>query len=107
MTPTPGDIQRVTTALVRGFRPVRVILFGSRAYGTARPDSDVDLLVVAPFEGSLLTVMSRMLAEAYGAMQTPFALEVHPRRPLTPGAEPDPVMREAMEKGVVLYEAAA
>jgi len=28
------------------FKPQRVILFGSRARGTAAPDSDVDLLVV-------------------------------------------------------------
>jgi predicted nucleotidyltransferase len=29
-------------------RAERVVLFGSRARGTARPDSDVDLLVVVP-----------------------------------------------------------
>ncbi len=28
--------------------PLRIILFGSRAAGTARPDSDIDLLVVMP-----------------------------------------------------------
>ncbi len=32
--------------VVEQFRPVRVILFGSRARGDARPDSDYDLLVV-------------------------------------------------------------
>jgi len=34
--------------IVRGFRPLRLILFGSRARGDARPDSDVDLLVILP-----------------------------------------------------------
>jgi predicted nucleotidyltransferase len=33
--------------LVRDLRPDRVILFGSRARGTHRPDSDYDLLIVA------------------------------------------------------------
>ena len=34
--------------IVTRFQPDRVILFGSRARGDARPDSDVDLLVVMP-----------------------------------------------------------
>jgi predicted nucleotidyltransferase len=38
--------------IVRRFRPEKVILFGSHARGTAGPDSDVDLLVVMPVEGS-------------------------------------------------------
>ena len=33
---------------IRRFAPVRIILFGSWARGTARPDSDLDLLVVLP-----------------------------------------------------------
>ena len=32
--------------IVKAFNPVKIILFGSRARGDARPDSDVDLLVV-------------------------------------------------------------
>ena len=51
--------------------------------------------------------MSEMLARAYEVMETPFAVEFHPRRPLAAGALPDPVMDDALKKGVVLYEAAA
>ena len=107
MTPSKGDIQRVTDMLVREFHPSRVVLFGSRVYGTPRQDSDVDLLVVLPFEGSPVAVMSKMLARAYEVMQRPFAVELHPRRPLAQGCDPDPVMRDALERGVVLFEAAA
>ncbi len=34
------------------FDPDQIILFGSHARGRAGPDSDVDLLVVMPVEGS-------------------------------------------------------
>ena len=39
--------------LVRALKPVRLVVFGSRARGEGRPDSDVDLMVVADLSGSL------------------------------------------------------
>jgi predicted nucleotidyltransferase len=47
-----NDIRRMARRIVREFRPDRIILFGSHARGDAGPDSDVDLLVVMPVEGS-------------------------------------------------------
>lgn len=47
-------IRRMVSRIVRQFHPEKVILFGSHARGQARPGSDVDLLVVMPFEGSKL-----------------------------------------------------
>ena len=41
-------IKVMVQRLVRQFDPEQIILFGSQARGTAGPDSDVDLLVVAP-----------------------------------------------------------
>lgn len=37
--------------VVQHFHPQKVILFGSYAYGTPTEDSDVDMLVIIPFEG--------------------------------------------------------
>lgn len=48
----PGFVSRIVRRIVSRFAPERVILFGSRANGTARADSDVDLLVVMPVSGS-------------------------------------------------------
>ncbi|MBN1606249.1 MAG: nucleotidyltransferase domain-containing protein [Polyangiaceae bacterium] len=41
------QLHALVAALVDALRPERIILFGSRARGDARMDSDVDLLVVA------------------------------------------------------------
>ena len=46
------QIRRMIQRIAERFDPDRIILFGSRARGTARPDSDVDLLVVLPVQGS-------------------------------------------------------
>lgn len=46
------EIRRMVLRIVRQFHPERVILFGSHARGEGGPDSDVDLLVVMPVEGS-------------------------------------------------------
>jgi predicted nucleotidyltransferase len=39
-------VREVVVRIVSAFSPSMVLLFGSRARGDARPDSDVDLIVV-------------------------------------------------------------
>ena len=41
-------IPKMVSVLAKRFDPMKIILFGSRARGEQRPDSDVDLLVVLP-----------------------------------------------------------
>ena len=41
-------VTRMVALIADEFEPERIVLFGSRARGDARPDSDVDLLVVMP-----------------------------------------------------------
>lgn len=48
LTAQPACLPEVVNRIVRKFNPLRIILFGSWARGEARPDSDVDLLVVLP-----------------------------------------------------------
>ncbi len=42
------DIQRYCDAIAAVFKPQRIILFGSHAYGIPTAHSDVDLLVIMP-----------------------------------------------------------
>ncbi len=46
------QIEIMVSRIVQKFQPERIILFGSHARGDGGPDSDVDLLVVMPVEGS-------------------------------------------------------
>lgn len=49
----PTLIERMVKRIVKKFHPEQIILFGSQARGDASPDSDIDLLVVMPVEGSV------------------------------------------------------
>ena len=44
----PPYLSEAVERIARQFEPLRIILFGSWARGQARPDSDLDLLVVLP-----------------------------------------------------------
>ncbi len=55
----PAFLSRVLERLVRSFAPGRIVIFGSYAKGTARPGSDVDLLVVADLEGDPVALQRR------------------------------------------------
>ena len=46
-----SDIQKLSEKIQRDFKPDKIILFGSYAWGTPQDDSDVDLLVILPYQG--------------------------------------------------------
>jgi predicted nucleotidyltransferase len=48
------SIRKFANQVARQFKPARIILFGSYAYGKPTPDSDVDLLVIMPCKGRSL-----------------------------------------------------
>ena len=85
------------------FHPQKIILFGSYAYGTPRPESDVDLLVVMDTQLSELeqaAVICRTIPYRFGldlVVYTPENL----RQRLEWG---DSFLREIMHLGITLYE---
>ena len=46
-----SSVIELSERIAREFEPDKIILFGSYAYGTPKEYSDVDLLVIMPFEG--------------------------------------------------------
>lgn len=97
-------IQTFCQQIVEKFQPDKVILFGSYAYGEPNEDSDVDILVVLPFDGrSVQKTIDICLAIDYH-----FPLDLLVRTPQTIEQRiemGDFFIRDIVEKGTVLYEA--
>jgi uncharacterized protein len=54
-----SKLDQITGELIREYRPSRLFLYGSRANGNARPDSDYDFVMVLPeFKGNRFDMMS-------------------------------------------------
>lgn len=97
------DIRRVCRQIAREFKPERIVLFGSYAYGRPTPDSDVDLLVVMPFEGRATEQAVRISSRL--DHRFPIDLLVRTPQEIRQRLEwNDVVLREITSKGEVLYE---
>jgi len=99
------EIRRFCEAVAREFRPQRIVLFGSYAYGTPTEDSDVDLLVVMPFDRK----QGRKSLEIRQRIPAGFPLDLLVRTPEFVArrlAWGDCFTREILTKGKVMYEAA-
>jgi predicted nucleotidyltransferase len=101
---TFSQIQQVSDEIARRFQPERIILFGSYAYGTPTEDSDVDLLVVMPFEGrsAAKSIEIRQAAYAGFAMDLLVYTPAYLQQRI---AWSDFFLIEITEKGKVLYAA--
>jgi predicted nucleotidyltransferase len=98
-----NQVIELSQRIAEKFHPDKIILFGSHAYGKPSEDSDVDLLVILPFEGSGL----RMSVEILTHVSPTFPIDLIARRPDDTERryrEFDPLVREALDRGRVLYE---
>ncbi len=99
-----GQIAAYCRLLVRAFRPGKIILFGSYAYGRPTADSDVDLLVVMPHRSGPV----RQSVAIRQRCAAPFALDLlvwtpaYARKRLSWN---DSFTRDVFEGGKVMYEA--
>jgi len=93
----------VAERIVRHFKPHKVILFGSRAYGRPHRDSDVDLIVIMPYRGRPLPQTLKILSKS----DPPFAIDLLLYRPgefRERYRQYDPFVRHAVDRGKVLYD---
>ena len=98
------SIQLYADAIGRQFRPQKVILFGSYAYGQPTKDSDVDLMVLMPKRRrSRRTATEIRLRLGYAGF--PLDLLVWTPERLREWSEAgDGFARAILDRGQVLYE---
>jgi predicted nucleotidyltransferase len=98
----PPDAKKVIDQIVERFHPQKIILFGSRATGTAREESDYDLLVVMETDQKLI----HQAAEISREVDHVVALDILVRKPEHLASRPpgDIILREIFETGVVVYK---
>jgi predicted nucleotidyltransferase len=101
----PRLLQQVIRHLIETYRPQQIILYGSLAYGTPDPDSDIDLLIIKDTDASPLErrVRVRRLASTskYGIPFSPLVLtpdELAQRLTME-----DPFYQDIIKRGKVLY----
>jgi len=102
--PVSETLPKAILRIVQELQPEKIILFGSYAYGTPTPDSDVDLLVIMHTTASSKDrswAISRLL------VPRPFPIDILVRTPheiaraLDTG---DFFIQEIIARGKVLYE---
>lgn len=98
------EIDELTARIASEFSPDRIILFGSHAYGQPSNDSDVDILVVLPFDGKPVRKAIEIRNKVNAAM--PLDLIVRTPEQLAERlAQNDWFIRDIVERGRTLYEA--
>ncbi len=99
-------LPEIIDRIVEEANPIRVVLFGSHARGDAKPDSDVDLLIVV--DGEALKTRPRLDGSLYERMvgipvSKDFVLTT-PKSIARYGHLVGTVLRPALREGITLYE---
>jgi predicted nucleotidyltransferase len=96
-------VERVVKIIAEAIHPQKIILFGSRAMGTARPDSDLDLVVIYAGEKSKRQVKLDIhrLMEPESLPMDLFVLS--PEEMLRQRHVANTLAREVAERGVTVY----
>ena len=97
-----NEVEALARRIVEEFDPEKIILFGSHANGTPKNYSDVDLLVLMPFEGNPFDKATEILER----IEHPFCADVIVREPDDAQRryrEHDSLIRDAFDRGKVLY----
>jgi predicted nucleotidyltransferase len=95
-------IRQYVRKVAERFRPAKIILFGSHAYGQPHADSDVDILVIMPTRNEI-----DQAVRIDRDIDPPFPLDLMvctPKNVAWRLKEGDSFLCEVMAKGQMLYE---
>ena len=105
---TQRQIETYAEDVARQFSPLKIVLFGSYAYGNPTEDSDVDLMVVMPKDPAGLRNRERAMA-ILSTIPKSFPLDLLVKDPEDISwrlEEGDCFLQDVFSKGRVLYEKA-
>jgi uncharacterized protein len=103
-----AHIKKLCGQIASEFKPEKIILFGSQAYGKPTAESDIDLLVVMPYKGSPFRQAGEILKRVIPRVGVlPIDLIVRtPKQVEERLAIGDQFINEILGRGKVMYEAA-
>ncbi|MBT4277478.1 nucleotidyltransferase domain-containing protein [Candidatus Falkowbacteria bacterium] len=102
VTKKQKDINKITEKIVKKYKPEKIILFGSYAWGTPGPDSDVDLFVVKNTKNARKT--ARNIDGDIFPRLFPIDLIVSTPKQIESGIEKDNFfIKKVMTMGKILY----
>lgn len=98
-------IRNITKKIVENYKPNKIILFGSYAYGNPRKDSDIDLLIIKKTKARHIdrAVRIREIIKDENRLVAIEPLVYSPREISKRMKIEDDFIMTIMEKGVVLY----
>lgn len=99
------DIQKVTNKIVQEFKPQKVVLFGSYAWGVPTKDSDIDIFVIKDDPKKNIRDMAIDLEEILLPRTLPLDLIVYkPEQVEKFLKEKNMFITKILTKGKTLYE---
>lgn len=102
--PVAATLPQAVECIVAAAQPIRIVLFGSYAYGRPTPDSDVDLLIVMETTASRVERYA-LISQALWPHQFPVDILVKtPAEVEQALAAGDPFLEAILRRGRVLYE---
>ncbi len=99
-------IQTMVQKLITDYSPQKMILFGSHAYGSPGPDSDIDLLIVKETSERFIdrwVTVQRILTGLHPSIPVE-TLVLTPQEINARLAVGDQFIEEIIEKGEILYD---
>lgn len=104
VVPQPACLPEVIDRIAQKFDPLRIILFGSWARGEARPDSDIDLLVVLSKVEHKRKAAIAILRALNGIPISKDVIVTTPEEIQSRGQMVGDILLPALEEGKVIYE---